>query len=88
MKWSEMSVLEKIALVITCLSVLGMLVVILCAVLGVLPDLFESLLYPAFTGTVWLGLAILNWKKQRVLAIFNLVIALLNYVTILFRFVF
>ena len=88
MKWHEMSVLEKIAFVITSLSVLGTLVVIQCTVFGVLPDFYETPLFSASVGTSWLGLGILNWKKQRTWAIFNLVIALLSYVAILFRFVF
>ena len=75
MKWNEMSVSHKIVFVSTCVSWLALLVVFLCSVGGVLPGLYENPLYITLFGIGWLGQAILNWKKQRALAIFNLVTA-------------
>jgi len=83
MKWNELSVLKKVIFVITGISGLGMLVALLCTILGV-HDLRDQPLYYVFQGTVWLGLAILNWEKQRGVAIAWLVLALLNYVVYFF----
>ena len=77
MKWNEMSVLHKVVFVSTCVSSFALLVVFLCSLCGVLPGLYENPLYITLMGIIWLGQAILNWKKQRILAIFDLVIALI-----------
>ena len=77
MKWNEMSVLHKVIFVSTCVSSFALLVAFLCSIGGVLPGLYENPLYITLLGIVWLGQAILNWQKQRALAIFNLITALI-----------
>ena len=77
MKWNEMSVLHKVIFVSTCVSSFALLVAFLYSIGGVLPGLYENPLYITLLGIVWLGQAILNWQKQRALAIFNLITALI-----------
>jgi len=75
MKWREMSVFHKVVFILTCLSLLAMFVVLLCCCTGLLPGLYDNPLFLALFGATGLGEAILHWKKNRVLAIFNLVTA-------------
>ena len=82
MKWNEMSVFHKVVFMLTGLSLFAMLVVSLCSICDVIPGLYGNPLYITLLGIVWLGQAILNWKKQRVLAIFNLVTALICFVAL------
>ena len=77
MKWTEMSVFHKVVFVSTCVASLALLVVCLYSFCGVLPGLYENPLYITLLGFIWIGQAILTWEKQRVLAIFNLITALI-----------
>lgn len=83
MKWNEMSVLHKVVFVSTCVSSFALLVVVLCSFGGVLPGLYVTPLVGAHLGTNSLGQTILNWKKQRILAICHLVATLICFVAFL-----
>lgn len=82
MNWKDMSLFYKAVFVLSALSLFALLVVVLCSFGGVLPGLYETPLFIALFGTACLGQAILNWKKQRVLAIFNLVTVLICFAAI------
>ena len=75
MKWNEMSVFHKVVQIIQWLSLLAM--VFVCFIGGVIPDLHSPPLYITFFGIHFLGQSILNWKQHRVIAIIDLVAALL-----------
>lgn len=79
MKWKEMTVFHRVVFISMCASSLAILTMFLCYFGGVF-DLYEHPLYITLLGIVWLGQAILNWKKQRALAIFHLVMALVSFV--------
>ena len=79
MKWNEMSVFHKVVHIIHALALLAMCVVFVCFIGGVIPDLYSPPLYITFGGIHFLGRSILNWKKQRVMAVIDLVTALLCF---------
>ena len=80
MKFKEMPIFHKVVFILICLCLFALLAVFLCSIGGVLPGLYKNPLFITLFGIVWLGQAILNWKKQRVLAIVNLVTALICFV--------
>ena len=77
MKWNEMSVFHKVVHIIHALALLAMCVVFVCFIGGVIPDLYSPPLYITFFSIHILGRSILNWKQHRVIAIIDLVAALL-----------
>ena len=77
MKWNEMYVFHKVVHIIHALALLAMCVVFVCFIGGVIPDLHSPPLYITFFGIHWLSESILNWKQHRVIAIIDLVAALL-----------
>jgi hypothetical protein len=88
MKFKEMPTLHKVVLILIWLCLFALLAVFLCSISGVLPGLYENPLFNTLCGIVLLGQAILNWKKQRVQAIFNLVTAFICFVALCCWFTF
>ena len=80
MKWNEMSVFHKVVHIIHALALLSM--VFVCFIGGVIPDLHSPPLYITFFGILFLGQSILNWKQHRVIAIIDLIAALLCVVAL------
>lgn len=81
MKWEEMSVFHKILTVIGGLCTVVYMYVLAFSFFGLLPNVYEIPWAQVLFGMSWVGLAILNWKKMRVMAIFGLIIAALAFVT-------
>ena len=81
MKWSEMSVFHKITVVVglLCAVVYGYIAVF--SLLGLLPSVYAIPWAQVLLGICWVGQAILNWKKMRVLAIGHLVVGVLAFAT-------
>ena len=85
-KWKEMSVFHKVVFVFTCLFFLAGIVISVCDITGVLPKFHGRLLVYSFRIVICLGITILFWKKQRVIAIINLLYILRTVSDICFWF--
>ena len=81
MKWSEMSVFYKITAVVGVLCAVAYSCIALFSLFGFLPNLYTIPWAQVLFGISWAGQAILNWKNTRVLAIFNIVCAILAFVS-------
>lgn len=76
-----MSVLQKITTVVTVLCAIAYICIALLSVFGFLPSVYEIPWAQVLLGIGWVGQAILNWKKMRIVAIINLVVAALAFAT-------
>ena len=79
MNWNEMSVFHKVVQIIQGVSILALCVVLFCFIGGVIPSMFRPPLVTTLFGTNCLARSILNWKKQRVMAVIDLVTVLLCF---------
>lgn len=77
----DMSLFHKIVQVISALCALAYAVILICYLAGLLPSVYEISAAQTLLGICWLGQAILNWKSRRVLAITNMVTALMAFAT-------
>ena len=80
MKWNEMSAFHKILTVICGLCLAACLYLLIFYAFGLLPGVYELHWAQFLFGVSWGGMAILNWKKMRIVAILDLVTAILAFV--------
>lgn len=81
MKWSEMSVFHRILYVIGSLCLFAYMLYAVFYIAGIIPSVYTLPFARAVFGTAWLCIGILNFRKQRILAVLHLICALCAYAT-------
>ena len=78
MKWSEMSKLQKIILMVGYASAIGYAILAVLVMTGVLPNALD--IARIFLGVGFAAVSVQYWKSQRVSAILCLVLGIANIV--------
>ena len=81
MKWSEMSVFHKVLYAIGSLCLFAYMLYAVFYIAGIIPSLYTLPIAQAVFGTAWLCMGILNFGKQRKLAVMQFICASCAYVT-------